>query len=585
MAKQNAAHQVSQPKKYKLIVEKDVAIPLRDGAIIRADIFRPDGGDEKFPILLITGPYQKDKLWVPPSDLEEKANPYMNWECCNPLWWCPRGYALVRVDSRGSGKSLGQSDPSSYQEAVDTYDAIEHVAKQSWSNGNVGTLGISYHANFQWRVANLQPPSLKAIMPWEGRADLYRDQAYHGGVFASGFLVQWWYLQAAHHLLGKPNSYNPEAFNNNQLWNYMRNDLDSAFWRLKSARWDQIKVPLYSVGNWGGHGLHLRGNTEGYLCAASEHKKLRIHTGSHYHPFHAEEARIDQLRWFDYWLKGIDTGILDEPPVKLEIRTGGSKKPYAFRFENEWPLARTEWTKYYLQPAKDKPGAGDMSVEGKISTTPPSKKCRITYAASPGGRHSHGGRTGVSFETAPMKADTEITGPIVLNIWVSSTSEDMDIMATLRNIDAKGKDICELGQRGEPTACITKGWLRASHRKLDPEKSLPYRPYHAHNERRLLKKGEIAECQVEIISTSIVIKKGHKLRLDITPKDGHASAHFTHYHADYNAEAFNTIHSGKDQPTYLLLPIIPAKAGAAPAASANKNTKVARRSKGKTKRR
>ena len=184
-----------------------------------------------------------------------------------------------------------------------------------------------------------------------------------------------------------------------------------------------------------------------------------------------------------------------------------------------------------------------------------------------------------------MKADTEITGPIVLNIWVSSTSEDMDIMATLRNIDAKGKDICELGQRGEPTACITKGWLRASHRKLDKEKSLPYRPYHAHNERWLLKKSEIAECQVEIISTSIVIKKGNKLRLDITPKDGHASAHFTHYHADYNAEAFNTIHSGKDQPTYLVLPIIPAKAAAAPAASATKNTKGARRSKGKTKRR
>src|SRR5688572_7769917 len=142
MPKQKSTHTISQPKKYKLIVEKDVAIPLRDGSIIRADVFRPDCGDEKCPIILTTGPYQKDKLWVPPPDLEEKANPYMNWECTNPLWWCPRGYALVRVDSRGSGKSLGASDPSSYQEALDTYDAIEHVAKQSWSNGNVGCLGI-----------------------------------------------------------------------------------------------------------------------------------------------------------------------------------------------------------------------------------------------------------------------------------------------------------------------------------------------------------------------------------------------------------------------------------------------------------
>ena len=568
---------MSQPKKHKLIVDKDVAVPLRDGSIVRADVFRPEfakgNAGEKCPIILITGPYQKDKLWVPPPDLEEKANPYMNWECCNPLWWCPRGYALVRVDSRGSGKSLGQSEPSSYQEAVDTYDAIEHFARQPWSNGNVGCLGISYHANFQWRVANLQPPSLKAIMPWEGRADQYRDQAYHGGIFAAGFLVSWWWMQAAHHLLGKPDKYNPEAFNNNQLWNYMRNDLDSEWWRLKSARWDKIKVPLYSVGNWGGYGLHLRGNTEGYMCAASEHKKLRIHTGSHYHPFHAEEARIDQLRWFDYWLKGIDTGILDEPPVKLEIRSGGSKKPYAFRYENEWPLARTQWTKFYLEPTKDKPAAGAKPVEGKLSATPPARASKITYPASPGGRHSHGGRTGVSFETAPMKQDTEITGPIVLMLWVSSTSEDMDIFASLRNIDGRGRDIPEVGQRGEPTECITKGWLRASHRKLDTEKSLPYRPYHAHNERWLLKKGEIVECQVEIISTSIVIKKGNRLRLDITPKDGHASAHFTHYHADYNAQAFNTIHSGKDKLNYLLLPIIPPKAGEKAVVTAKKKTK------------
>jgi uncharacterized protein len=318
----------------------------------------------------------------------------------------------------------------------------------------------------------------------------------------------------------------------------------------------------------------LRGNTEGYLCAASPHKKLRIHTGSHYHPFHAEEARVEQLRWFDYWLKGLDTGIMDEPPVKLEIRTGGTLKRYPFRTENEWPLARTQWTKYYVEPVKDKPGNGN-SAEGKISLTPPTKNAKITYEASPGGRHNHGGRTGVSFETAPMKADTEITGPIVLNLWVSSTSEDMDIFATLRHIDARGKDLPELGQRGEPTECITKGWLRASHRKLDAEKSLPYRPYHAHDERWPLKKGEIVECQVEIISTCIVIKKGHRLRLDIGPKDGHASAHFTHYHADYNDGALNTIHTGKDRPTYLVLPIIPPKEGAAPLAAAKKKSKPA----------
>ena len=261
MAEKSA--KVSQPKDYKLVIEKDVKIPLRDGTVLYADIFRPDGGSERFPAIITTGPYMKDKLWVPPPDLEEAANPHMNWETANPLWWCPRGYGLLRVDSRGSGKSPGKSEPSSYQEALDTYDCIEWLAKLGWCNGNVGALGISYHANFQWRVAGLQPPSLKAIMPWEGRADQYRDQAYHGGIFAMGFLTQWWLMQAAHHLLGEPRSYNPDAFNNNLLWDYMRNDLDSGYWRTCSAQWDRITVPVYTVGNWGGFAMHLRGNTEG----------------------------------------------------------------------------------------------------------------------------------------------------------------------------------------------------------------------------------------------------------------------------------------------------------------------------------
>ena len=186
--------------------------------------------------------------------------------------------------ARGSGKSPGQSDPSSYAEAVDFYDAIEWIAKLPWCSGNIGTLGVSYHANCQWRVANLQPPSLKAIIPWEGRADLYRDQTFHGGIFAMGFLHTWIATNMAHHLIGRARTYNPGAFNNNMLWKWACNSLDSEFWRMRSAQWDKITVPLYSVGNWTGAGLHLRGNVEGFVNAASKHKKLRIHSGTHFHP-------------------------------------------------------------------------------------------------------------------------------------------------------------------------------------------------------------------------------------------------------------------------------------------------------------
>jgi putative CocE/NonD family hydrolase len=560
---------VSQPRDYRLIVEKDVKVAMRDGTVLYADVFRPDTAD-KVPVILNISVYQKDKLWVPPADLEETANPYMNWETVNPLWWCPRGYACVRVDSRGSGKSPGKSEPSSHQEALDTYDAIEWFARQSWCSGNIGMLGISYHAGSQWRAANLQPPSLKAIMPWEGRADQYRDQAYHGGIFAMGFIGNWWLTHTAHQLLGRPRSYNPDAFHNDMMWLYMRNDLDSEYWRQCSAQWEKITVPLYSVGNWGGFSMHLRGNTEGYMHAASKHKKLRIHTGTHFHPFHSEEGRMDQLRWFDHWLKGIDTGILDEPPIKLEIRTGGSTERYAFRTENEWPLARTQWTKMHLHIEREASGEAD-AVEGRLATSSPEKEGKLTYSATGMTRAgvasgsslatSHGtlNRTGVSFQTPPLEKDTEVTGPIVLNLWVSSTSEDMDIFATLRNIGPDGKDVCEVGQHGQSIPCVTKGWLRASHRKLDEKKSLPYRPYHAHNERWWLKPNEPIECQVEIWPTSMVFAKGHRIRIDIQPRDGVGSAPYTHYHADYNAGTDNTVHSGGKYSSWLMLPIIPAK--------------------------
>jgi predicted acyl esterase len=560
---------VSQPRDYRLIVEKDVKIPMRDGTLLYADIFRPDGGAERFPAIMNIGVYQKDKVWIPPADLEEKPNPHLNWETVNPLWWCPRGYGCVRVDSRGTGKSPGRSDPSSYQEALDFYDAIEWIAKQPWCSGSIGTLGISYHASSQWRVANLKPPSLKCIMPWEGRADQYRDQAYHGGIFALGFIGNWWLTHTAHHLLGRPRAYNPDAFQNDMLWNMMRNDLDSEYWRLCSARWEAITVPLYSVGNWGGFALHLRGNTEGYMNAASKVRKLRIHTGTHFHPFHSEEGRMDQLRWMDYWLKGIDTGILDEPPVKLEIRSGGSTRPYSFRFENEWPLARTQWTKLYLLIDRE-PSPDEHAVEGQLVAAPPQKAAKLTYSAtgmtkagvasgsSLSTTHGGGARLGVAFETAPMEKDTEITGPLMMNLWVASTTEDMDVFVTLRNIGPDGKDVWEVGQHGQPVP-LTKGWLRASHRKLDPRRSLPYRPYHAHDERLWLRPNEPVECQIEIWPTCIVLAKGHRLRVDIQPRDGVGSAPYTHYHADYNSGAENTVYSGAEKLSYILLPIIPAK--------------------------
>ena len=245
--------------------------------------------------------------------------------------------------------------------------------------------------------------------------------------------------------------------------------------------------------------------------------------------------------------------------MKLEIRSGGTQRS-AFRFEDDWPIPRTQWTKFYLRidrEASESPERSNAS-EGELVNAPIAAESKVSFGAAPPSRPGKMPR-GVSFETPPLAEDTEVTGHIVLNVWVSSTNDDMDIFATIRNIDASGNDVMEMGQMGEPLQCVTKGWLRASHRKLDKAKSLPYRPYHAHDERLLLEPGKPVECQVEILATSMVFKKGHKIRLDISPADGAGTQHFTHFHSDYNQGGTSTVHSGGGKDTYLLLPIIPPK--------------------------
>jgi predicted acyl esterase len=546
-----------------ILVEKDVAVPMRDGAELMADVFRPEASGERVPAILNLGPYQKDKLWVVPPALEETQNDWMNWETVNPDWWVPRGYACVRVDGRGTGKSQGQSEPWSFAESIDFYDAIEWAAAQPWCNGKVGLSGISYFAINQWFVANHQPPSLKAMIPWEGFADIYRDALYLGGIL-NVFMTNWFTAHLMHHKLGRASQSMPDRWKVNTLDLWLSNNLDSGALCGAQADWDRITVPFLSVGNWTGFGLHLRGNTEAFMRAASKHKKLRIHTGSHVHPFYTEEGRQDQLRFFDHWLKGVDNGVMDEPPVKLAIRHGADK--IEWRHEQEWPLKRTQWTKFYFDLPKED-GAPEYSAR-LVRENPKGASARSyvtshlgtmgsTSAASSQVMGGGGIRPnmGVALETPPMDADMEVTGPLAASFWVSSASEDMDLFLTLRHFDAQGNEIMETGQQGAPVP-VAKGWLRVSHRELDPDKSTPWRPYHAHKRRLYLKPGEIVKVDVEIWPTSMVFAKGHRLRLDVQPRDGVGSQGYMHYHADYNTGA-NTIHAGGKYESYLLLPVIP----------------------------
>ena len=534
----SAQDELSEPE-YSVIFEKDVPIRVRDGTVLRADVYRPDvpqGSTEKFPALLSLSAYQKAMDRILPHE-----PPFTHVERPEPDWWVPRGYTLVFIDTRGTGTSPGQSDLWSMQEAWDYYDAIEWSADQPWSNGKVGLVGVSYYAITQWNVSSLQPPSLTTIVPWEGWADMYRDSVFHGGIFNQGFYGRWWLDVRGKQLLENTRADNSAALSEDLIYNFMAHHLDSPWWdEVKSrAQFDKITVPLYSSGNWGGWNHHMRGNVDGYVRSASIHKKLEMHIGGHTDAFYSDEGKHEMLRWYDYWLKGKDTGIMDEPPVKLCIRT--SVRECEWRFENEWPLARTQYRRYYLNP--ETAGVVQGAVHDvTLTTTPPSREGQLVYPTGPEA-YSRGlaGQPTLTFVTEPMSEDVEITGHGNLVMWVSSETDDMDIFAYLRNMAPDGT-----------VETSTRGILRVALRKLNPDLSTPYRPYHSHDEEQKLTPGEIVPVQVEIWATSMVFKAGHRIRLDVQPHDGQ------HYFAAY-ALGNNTIYTGGDRASYILLPFVPAK--------------------------
>jgi len=567
-------------------IEWDVAIRMDDGIVLRADVFRPVG-DGRYPAIVTYGPYAKGLdfkegypgnwarlIKAAPEVLEGSTGRYMNWEVVDPEKWVPDGYACVRVDSRGAGRSPGYLCHNNARENRDFHHCIEWAATQPWSSGKVGLCGISYYASSQWRAAATQPPHLTAICVWEGWVDNYRDSTRHGGI-ACDFRKNWQTRQVktVQHGVGKrgpksaitgelvcgPGTLSDEQLleNRENMWSeILAHPLDGPYYRERSADLSKVTVPLLSAGNWGGQGLHPRGNFEGYIGAASKQKWLEVHGSTHFTHFYDNYGLSLQKKFFGHFLRNEKTGWNTQPTVTLNIRRPGER--FELRAENEWPLARTQWTKYYLEPA-----------DRTLGTQPQRATATIRYEAS---------GDGVTFLSAPTTREMEITGPVAAKLWLSSDTSDADVFLVLRVFDPAGKEVVFQGSN-DPRTPIGLGWLRASHRKLDPKKSLPYRPWHAHDERWPLAPGNPVELDIEIWPTCIVVPSGYRIGLTVRGKDyeydgtdaGVVKAAypmkgvgpFTHTDPrDRPPEIFggtNTLHFGGDAMPYLLLPIIPPK--------------------------
>ncbi len=510
-----------------MCVDWDVPIVADDGLVLRADVFRPVAAGH-YPVLLTYGPYAKGlafqegypSAWQRmvekhPDVAAGSSNLYQSWEVVDPEKWVPHGYVCVRVDSRGCGRSPGYVDHFSPRETQDFYDCIEWAGVQPWSNGRVGLNGISYYGINQWQVASRQPPHLAAMCIWEGAADWYRDMTHHGGMLST-FWANWYDMQVktVQYGLGErgPRSpatgdlvCGPETLDEATLAanrcdfgeEILAHPLDDDYHRARSPDWSKVVVPFLSAANWGGQGLHPRGNFEGFYRAASEHKWLEAHGIEHWTHFYTDYGRTLQLRFFDHFLKDQPTGDWDkQPPVLLQVRHPGER--FVERAEQAWPIPRTQWTGFALSFSE-----GALIKDG---------------TASDGTASFDAAGDGLTFLTPPLEQVTEITGPSALTLFVSSSTTDADIFVVLRVF---APDLREETFQGaiDPHTPIAQGWLRASHRKLDPALSTPWRPYHTHDEVQALTPGEVVRLDIELWPTSIVVPAGWRVGLSVRGRD------------------------------------------------------------------
>jgi predicted acyl esterase len=565
-----------------MIIERDVGIPMDDGVVLRADVFRPEGA-VSVPVVMTLGPYGKGVMyqdhykvmweWLVaqhPDLLPGSTRSYLTWETVDPEIWVPWGYAVVRVDSRGAGRSPGYLDIFSPRETRDYYHAIEWAGTRPWSNGRVGLNGISYYAINQWHVAALQPPHLAAMIPWEGAADSYRDWYRHGGILSNKFMEAWYprQVKAVQHgnpdapcdhwlksSAAGPSQLDPETLDANRadnLANARAREMDDEWYRARSPDWSRVVTPFLSAASWAGFGLHPRGNFEAFTQAASPEKWLEGHPGRHEEWFYLAYGMALQKRFFDYYLKGEANGWDREPRVWLNLRRAFSTE-FELRKEDAWPLSGTQWTRLYLDASRS-----------ALDWTAPSIAGHRSFSAL---------GDGLCWLSPPLTDPTEITGPLALKLWISSSTSDADLFVTLQAFAPDGREV-EFQGTVDPHTPLAQGWLRASHRKLDPARSLAYRPYHTHDDKQPLTPGRVYELDVEIWPTCIILPVGCRLALHIGGRDferpgpdaltafrSRGSGPWIHDDVHDRPPAVfggeTTLHTGPGREAFLLLPVIP----------------------------
>ena len=545
------------------MIDEIVSITVRDGTPIAVRVYRPDGSGP-YPALLAASPYRFDNNRLP-------ASAQFLWRETGPIaWYVEQGYAYVHMDVRGSGRSGGVFEFLGKNEQTDLYDVIEWIGRQAWCTGRVGGIGQSYYCMLQWFMGALAPPSLACLAAHDGLADVYRAGAYHGGIPCDFFPGYWWYQNRFINRFPAEGPAREQATDLGALC--AAHPLFDEFWRERSA-WEglaRIKVPLYSSGVWGKMQLHTRGNIDGYARAKGP-KKLRMSGAPNAWAAAAEFASIDfhkrvMLPFYDHYLKGISTDYPARPNVEYALR-GTS----IVRSAESWPPPGTRYVRWLLNGLST--GSVTSLNDGGLAPQPAGGPGATTYrypdpgwvagvvGFGPGG--PSGGfdpvRRVLTFTSAPLTNDMEIAGPGKVVLYASSTARDTDFFIKLsdqfpQSAEDRAKGINPFAE------VITRGWLRASHRALDPESATDAVPYHTHADPQPLAPGEIYKFEISLEPMAYLVRAGHRLRLEIVNGDSPVSEQlWVHYYRPDKIGA-DTIHHDPAHPSALILPVAAADA-------------------------
>jgi predicted acyl esterase len=510
-------------------IERDVAVKMRDGVTIYVDIYRPDGANTNLPAIVSYAsgkePQDRERRGVPHHGGSEwglyDVSKYAMGEGPDPVYWCKYGYAIVNTDYRGARHSGGIGQLYGTQGGRDVHDLVEWLAAQDWSNGKIGMAGNSQLATWQWVGAAEEPPHLAAIAPWEGWTDLYRQIVCPGGIpevgVRSGAIKNWCGGDGVEDVIAMIHKY---PFMN-------------SYWEDKIARLDRIKVPAYITANF--KHWHLLGSLNAFRQIPVRDKWLRFINNQEWPDFYALPQMDDLRSFFDHYLKGIDNEWLTTPRVRLCVLDPGGLDQIN-RPEKEWPLARTRYERLYLDAS-----------DGTLSSQPIQKESQARYAS----------QTGQANFVVKFDRDTELTGYFKLRLWVEAAdANDMDLFIYVQKLDHKGNFLPSL-ILGHPHPGA-QGWLRVSHRELDPNRSTPSEPFLTHRHQQLIRPKEIVPVEIPIWPTGMLWHAGQQLRVVVSGHyiDTRGPDWWEKFKFDAQNHGDHIIHTGGKYDSHLLVPII-----------------------------